>query len=61
MDEALALKTFENNGYFDFWSSLRAVGYPVDIMVNPIAQDMFEDFLQSYNIEYNILIDNVQE
>ncbi|XP_018567158.1 carboxypeptidase B [Anoplophora glabripennis] len=61
MDEALALKTFENNGYFDFWSSLRSVGAPVDIMVNPIAQDMFEDFLQNYNIKYDVLIENVQE
>lgn len=61
MDEALSLKTFENNAYFDFWSSLRRVDSPVDVMVNPVAQDMFEDSLQTYHIEYETLIENVQK
>ncbi|KAJ8922113.1 hypothetical protein NQ315_004047 [Exocentrus adspersus] len=61
VDEAELIKSFENDIYFDFWTDMRAIDAPVDIMVHPETQDMFEDALQSYNVTYDILIENVQE
>lgn len=61
LDEAKILKEFEDDVNFDFWSDIRALNLPVDIMVSPVAQGDFENFLSSENIDYTTLIDDVEE
>ncbi|KAJ8922112.1 hypothetical protein NQ315_004046 [Exocentrus adspersus] len=59
--EADLLREFEEDIHFDFWSEIRAVDFPVDIMVAPGAQEEFEDFLDNQNLEYTTIIENVEE
>ncbi|KAJ8950620.1 hypothetical protein NQ318_010819 [Aromia moschata] len=61
LDEAKLLMEFQNDENFDFWSDLRTLDRPVDIMVTPMAQLRFVDILKSENIEYSVHIDNVEE
>lgn len=60
LDEANTLKQFENDEHFDFWSDIRFLSLPVDIMVSPLGQNNFETVLKSTNIDYSISIDNVE-
>ncbi|KAJ8950616.1 hypothetical protein NQ318_010815 [Aromia moschata] len=59
--QASVLNAFEEDPNFDFWSRPRIFDAPVDIMVTPAAQQMFEDTMRSNGLDYRILIDNVEE
>lgn len=55
------LEPFQENEEFDFWSELRKLGYPANIMVSPSAQQMFISFLQSHNIPHELTIEDVEK
>lgn len=61
LDEAELIHDFSDDINFDFWSEVRALDTPVDVMVAPSAQYAFEDILNSKNIEYTTLIDDVEK
>ncbi|KAJ8970944.1 hypothetical protein NQ317_008291 [Molorchus minor] len=61
MEEASVLKELENDENFDFWTDLRALNTPFNVMVSPDAQNKFEDLVKSYQIDYSVLINNVEE
>ncbi|KAJ8970943.1 hypothetical protein NQ317_008290 [Molorchus minor] len=61
LSEAKLLKEYENDGDFDFWSDVRELNLPVDVMVSPSSQHEFEQTLDTENLDYDILIENVQE
>jgi len=54
------LESLSKNNHFDFWSSPRSVGKPVDIMVDPHAYLSLASFLDRNSIQFEILIDNVE-
>lgn len=61
VSEANILKQFEDDENFDFWSEIRSLNSPVDIMVSPKAQLDFENFLDIEGIDYTIFIEDVEE
>lgn len=61
LDAAKILKQFEDDTNFDFWSEVRGINLPVDVMVSPIAQEDFEEFLNIENIDYSVLVEDVEE
>ncbi|XP_018567135.1 carboxypeptidase B-like [Anoplophora glabripennis] len=58
--EAYILKEFEHDEHFDFWTEIRSINLPVDIMVSPLAQNNFEAIMKSANIDYFVNIDDVE-
>lgn len=60
-EHAALLKNLQDNvDVLDFWSELRSLEEPVDIMVPPEYQNEFVQFLQSNNIPFNAMVDDVQ-
>lgn len=55
------LLDWQENLKFDFWTSVRAIGVPVDIMIPPHYKRTFNSLLQTEDMSYTVLIDNVQE
>lgn len=58
--QALLIKTFEGNDEYDFWSSPRRAGHDTTVMVTPSEQENFKSILNSYEIPYKTLIENVE-
>lgn len=46
---------------YDFWTDVKAVGDPVDVMVPPHKRGEFTDLMDKNGYEYAIKIQNVQE
>ncbi|KAJ8970942.1 hypothetical protein NQ317_008289 [Molorchus minor] len=57
--EARLLTQFEDDENFDFWSEVRSLDRHVDVMVSKVAQAMFENLLNSENMEYTVHIEDV--
>lgn len=49
---------WRDNDLIELWGSQ---GDILDIMVKPEAVDVFENFLQAKNIEYEIGVENLEE
>lgn len=45
----------------DFWTNDRAVGTSNDIMVAPFGQRYFETALKKAHIDFEVIIDDVEE
>lgn len=58
--EVDVLKHLETYELIDFWSPLRKVGGPVNIMVPPSIKNYFFEILNAANIQYTVLIENVE-
>lgn len=58
--EALRALDDSNMGY-DFWTEVRGVGLPVDIMVAPYYKFKFDDVLSSGLFDAEVYISDVQE
>ena len=52
------LRDLEGKQY-DIWNEVRNVG-PVDIMASPEDQNNLAEILQNENIQYSVMIENVQ-
>jgi len=48
------------NGY-DFWTYPKGVGMSVDILVSPQRQTNFKDLIHKNEIQYEVLMENIQE
>ncbi|EFA05749.1 Zinc carboxypeptidase A 1-like Protein [Tribolium castaneum] len=55
-----ALRELEENGY-DFWTSVRGVNQPVDVMVPPHYKHRFNDFIRLNEFDAQIYIPDVQK
>ncbi|KAJ8950617.1 hypothetical protein NQ318_010816 [Aromia moschata] len=60
-DEIDLLTTFDDEEKYDFWSKHRVINRPMDVMVSPNAQAEFEAVLSAHKINYEIIIENVEE
>lgn len=60
IEQANSLKTLEKLFELDFWSTLRSLNKPVDVMVKPKFQSSFEYMLHMHNIKYETLIEDVE-
>lgn len=60
-DQANLIHEIQYDNNFDFWSEIRLLNAPVDVMVAPLAQKGFEAVLNREAIEYSTIIENVQE
>jgi murein tripeptide amidase MpaA len=58
--ENVYLNSLASSADFDFWSTINKVGNPVTVMASPKVQRMFEDYLKTNNLEYNVEIENVE-
>jgi hypothetical protein len=57
-----ALRNLEDsNSEYDFWTAVRGVGYPVDIMVAPHLKYRFNDIINSGEFDAEVYISDVQE
>lgn len=54
------LKQWEDNQSIDFWEQISRKGKPSRIMAAPGSQIQFENFLKEYNIDYELIIENVE-
>ncbi|KAL1501712.1 hypothetical protein ABEB36_006993 [Hypothenemus hampei] len=45
---------------FDFWKESRQIGLPSDVMVAPQDQQEFENMLNRNNLQYEVVINNVE-
>ncbi|KAJ8927936.1 hypothetical protein NQ314_019567 [Rhamnusium bicolor] len=54
------LQDVELSGY-DFWSYVKAVGVPVDIMVSPHLVKELQNMVETLGIDSEVLMENVQE
>lgn len=59
--QQLLLQQWQPNDDVDFWDSLNAVGDTVRIMVAPLAQPSFLQFLRQHSIEHELIIRNVEQ
>lgn len=60
-DQAKAVVSLEENtDSYDFWSATSLVR-DTDVMVPPHKIGEFEDFLERYNIQYEIKVEDVQK
>lgn len=60
-EQAKAVVELEHNtDSYDFWSAVSLVR-DVDVMVPPHKLGEFEDFLNRFNIEFNIKVENIQK
>lgn len=58
---AQILKIFEKDVNFDFWSPLRGLNQPIDVMVPPGYQKMFGHLMAFHKFESSVLIENVEK
>lgn len=58
--EVTVLKHLETYELIDFWSPLRRVAAPVNIMVPPSLENVFFELLDSAHIQHTVLIENVE-
>jgi hypothetical protein len=57
-----ALRNLEDsNSEYDFWTAVRGVGYPVDIMVAPHLKYRFNDIINSGEFDAEVYISDVQQ
>lgn len=54
------LETSHLGGY-DFWTHPKDVGVSVDVLVSPDKKSSIKDMMNSNNIQYEVVIENVQE
>ncbi|KAF5301247.1 hypothetical protein FQR65_LT00947 [Abscondita terminalis] len=54
------LVKLSKNSFVDFWSSLRSTSHPIDVMINPKYENVFNFMLSLYRIENEVLIENVE-
>lgn len=60
VEEASFLKSLSEAPEFDFWAQPRALNATVTVMVLPEAQAGFVNDLSSRNIDFTVLIDDVE-
>ncbi|KAJ8950618.1 hypothetical protein NQ318_010817 [Aromia moschata] len=61
MNDVELLKQLEENVNYDFWSDVRALNRPVDIMVPPALQNEFENLVETHQIQSELFINDVEE
>lgn len=54
-------KLEEFNTAYSFWTDVRGINAPVDIMVPPHLANDFQDFLSLQHLSSEVFIENVQE
>lgn len=54
------LKMFENTPSIDFWTGVYRSIQPVNIMVPPKLQSNFEAVLTQHQIDYKMVVENVE-
>lgn len=59
-EQVKVIKQLETQDDLDFWSDLRHIDEPVHIMVPPAKHQEFAAFLQSHEIEFSTMIEDVQ-
>lgn len=59
-DQGNLLKQWDDNESVDFWEQISRKGKSSRIMVAPDTQLQFEMFLTQNNIEYELIIENVE-
>lgn len=51
----------ENHTGFDFWTGVKAVDVPVDVMVPPHFKEEFDHLLENVAVDMNVFIEDVQD
>ena len=59
-DEVDFIQSFESQGNYDFWTDLKK-GEPVEIMVSPENERIFENKLSTRGIKHEVIISDVQQ
>lgn len=60
-EDASRLKSFDGFDGFDFWSMTRLVGSTATVMVDPKRQEIFEKSLNELDIEYKVIIADLEK
>lgn len=57
------LKNLERKPVFasNFWSPVRSVGVPVNIMISPKTKNHFDKLMSLYSIRSEVMMENIQE
>lgn len=55
------INELETREELDFWSDLPRNGGSVDVMVQPTDQDEFEELLNSNELQFTVMIEDVQK
>jgi hypothetical protein len=61
IDDAEFIFSLVDDDRFDFWSLKKPVGMKTTVMVEPNSQRWFENTLGNRNIEYVVLIEDLQK
>ncbi|KAK5642768.1 hypothetical protein RI129_008935 [Pyrocoelia pectoralis] len=59
--QLVALRNLESEGLYDFWSEVRSLHEGVDLMVPPNLMKNFKIYLENFNLDAQIFIEDVQK
>ncbi|GJQ71038.1 hypothetical protein Trydic_g948 [Trypoxylus dichotomus] len=59
--DSVILQEMYDTEKFDFWSKSKAVNHPVHIMVSSDLKETFVSTVEKYNMDYEILIEDVEK
>ncbi|KAK5642766.1 hypothetical protein RI129_008933 [Pyrocoelia pectoralis] len=60
-EQLVALRNLESEGLYDFWSEVRSLHEGVDVMVPPNLMKHFKNYLENFNLDAQVFIEDVQK
>lgn len=58
--DLIVLQEIYETEKFDFWSTMKALDRPTNIMASPELKELLVSTLEAHKLEYEVLIDNVE-
>lgn len=55
------LRNLERHGEYNFWTDIKNVAMPVDVMVPPHLSSDFQDLISNHKMSSSLKINNVQD